>query len=100
MFKFIDVRILPLEQIKANLNKNLYEIIVDEFFINVEYETLIPVSNFIDSVQEACDYLKTLSQHKMLEKHEIKLIKNQAKELIEQLKNLPSGVVIGAKLDN
>jgi hypothetical protein len=97
MYKLIDVRILPLEQIKANLNKNLYEMIVDEFFLNTEYEILIPVSNFIDIVQEACDYLKNDDD---LEKHEVKLIKNQAKELIEQLKNLPSGVVIGAKLDN
>ena len=95
MFKLIDVRILPLEQIKANLNKNLYDMIVDEFFY-AGYESLIPVSEFINGVQEACDYFKNDDD---LEKHEIKSIIKQSKELIEQLKNLPSGVVIGGKAD-
>lgn len=100
MFKLIDVRVLPLEQIKENLNENFYEFIADEFFLNCDFETLIPTSNFIEFVESALDTVKWHEEDDNSKyKSEIKLMKSQAKDLIQQLKSLPSGVVIAAKYE-
>lgn len=105
MFKLIDVRVLPLEQIKENVNKDLYEFIHDELImdcqLNYEFENLIPINNFIGMVEGACETIKSEEKDSdsKYEKAELKLMKGQAKELMEQLKSLPSGVVIAAKYE-
>lgn len=100
MFNLINVRIVPLEQIKTNTNEFFYNLLFEnlEYTLSVDFETLIPLDKFLEFIKDAIENLEHMDEDELSEKDK-KLIKKQAKELFNEIKNLPSGVAIGCRND-
>lgn len=107
MFNLINIQIVDINQIEERLNKKFFKelemILGDELNCGCNDDTLIKVDRFISQLKSTVKNIEEFgfcndddyeSENEKAEKKELKEIKTQVKNLIEELKELPASIVI------